>query len=90
MILLVEFGFSPLEALQTVTLNSVKYLGKLISFGTIEIGKVLDFVWVDANPLENISNIKKVNSVFTNGKYLSRVVLDSMLGELEKKNKDNK
>src|SRR5579864_1797265 len=49
--LLVDSGFTPLEALQAATRNPARYLGKLQEMGTLEPGKVADLVLLDANPL---------------------------------------
>lgn len=49
--LLVEAGFTPLEALQTATLNPAKFLGKTDTYGTIQVGRAADLVLLDMNPL---------------------------------------
>ena len=49
--MLVESGFTPMEALQTATRNPARYLGNLQDMGTIEPGKLADLVLLDANPL---------------------------------------
>jgi imidazolonepropionase-like amidohydrolase len=67
--LLVEAGFTPLEALQTATLNPAKFLGKTESFGTIEVGRTADLVLLDANPLEDISHTRKINAVVLGGAF---------------------
>ena len=67
--LLVESGFTPLEALQAATLNPAKFLGKTETFGTIQVGHTADLVLLDANPLENISHTRKINAVVLGGKY---------------------
>jgi imidazolonepropionase-like amidohydrolase len=68
--LLVEAGFTPMEALQSATVKPAKFLGKLDSLGTIEIGKIADLVLLDANPLENISHTRKINSVIIGGNLI--------------------
>ena len=75
----VAAGFTPMEALQTATLNPAKFLGKENELGTIEKGKLADLVLLDANPLRNIANTQKIAAVIVNGRYLSRAELDKML-----------
>jgi len=65
--LLVEAGFSPLEALQAATLNPAKFLQLTDRFGTIQEGRAADLVLLDANPLENISHARKINAVVFDG-----------------------
>jgi imidazolonepropionase-like amidohydrolase len=77
--LLVSAGFSPLEALQATTLNPARYLGREKDLGTIETGKVADLVLLDANPLDDISNTRKIRAVILDGRYLNREMLDAML-----------
>ncbi len=77
--LFVDAGFSPLEALQTATINPAKFLGAIDSLGTIEKGKIADMVLLDANPLTAIHNTQRINAVFVNGKYLSKETLQAML-----------
>ena len=67
--LLVEAGFTPLEALQTATLNPAKFLGKTETFGTIQVGRAADLVVLDANPLEDISHTRKINAVVLGGTF---------------------
>jgi imidazolonepropionase-like amidohydrolase len=77
--LLVQAGLTPLEALQTATLNPAKFFGKETELGTIEKGKLADLVLLDANPLENINNTTKINAVVLNGRLLDRAALDKLL-----------
>jgi imidazolonepropionase-like amidohydrolase len=77
--LLVQAGFTPLEALQSATRNPAEYLGKLDTRGAVEIGKLADLVLLDANPLEDISNTRKIWAVIVNGKILLRPQLDEIL-----------
>ncbi|MGA7217106.1 MAG: amidohydrolase family protein [Candidatus Sulfotelmatobacter sp.] len=66
--LLVEAGFSPLEALQAATLKPAKFLGKTDTFGTIQVGRAADLVLLDMNPLEDISHTRKIHAVVLGGK----------------------
>ncbi len=81
--LFVKAGFTPLEALQTATLNPARYLNLSHSLGTIEKGKMADLVLLDANPLESISNIRKIAGVVVNGRYLPKETLQKMLAAVE-------
>lgn len=81
--LLVEAGLSPLEALRTATINPAKMLGKQNLFGTVEAGKIADLILLDANPLEDIGNTKKINSVVLNGRLFDRKALDKLAAEVE-------
>jgi len=76
--LLVGAGLTPMEALQSATRNPAAFLGKLDSFGTIERGKIADLVLLDANPLEDISNVQKINAVVFGGKLIPKSSLESM------------
>jgi len=75
----VAAGFTPIEALQTATLNPAKFLGMEDRLGTIVKGKLADLVLLDANPLEDIRNTQKIAGVIVNGRYLARADLDKML-----------
>jgi imidazolonepropionase-like amidohydrolase len=79
----VAAGFTPMEALQTATINPAKFLNKLGSFGTVEKGKVADLVLLNANPLDDIRNTEKIEAVIVSGRYFSRARLDGMLNEVE-------
>jgi imidazolonepropionase-like amidohydrolase len=80
---LVDAGLTPIEALQTATLNPARFLGKLDELGTVEKGKVADLVLLDANPLEDISNTRRISAVVSNGRYFSRGQLDRILADVE-------
>jgi imidazolonepropionase-like amidohydrolase len=81
--LLVTAGLSPLQALQAATLNPARYLGLSNLLGTIEKGKIADLVLLEANPLENIGNTKKIAAVVVNGRYLPKESLQKMLADVE-------
>ena len=61
--LLVRAGLSPLEALQTATLNPAEYLSKMDEFGIVEVGKRADIVLLKENPLLGIGNTRKIGAV---------------------------
>ena len=81
--LFVEAGLTPLEALRTATLNPAKFFGKEKELGTIEKGKLADLVLLEANPLANINNTRKINAVVLNGRFLDRAALDKVLADAE-------
>ena len=81
--LFVQAGLTPMEALKTATYNPAKYFGLLNSLGTVEPGKIADLVLLNANPLDDIGNTKKIEAVIVNGRYLSRKQLDQLLVDVE-------
>jgi len=80
----VAAGFTPLQALQTATLNPAKFLGRENELGTVEKGKLADLLLLDANPLDDIRNTQKIAGVVASGHYFSRADLDKMLARVEK------
>jgi imidazolonepropionase-like amidohydrolase len=81
--LFVQAGLTPLQALQTATLNPAKFMNRLADLGTVERGKLADLVLLDANPLEDIANTKRIRAVVLAGRYLDRAELDRMLKGVE-------
>jgi len=79
----VAAGFTPLEALQTATLNPAKFFGMEDKLGTIEKGKMADMVLLEENPLDDIRNTQKIEAVIVGGRYLSRHDLDKMQAGVE-------
>jgi imidazolonepropionase-like amidohydrolase len=65
--LLVEEGFTPLEAIQIGTINGAKYLGRDARIGAIAVGKQADLVVIDGDPSRNIADVRKVETVFKQG-----------------------
>ena len=79
LVIFVQAGLTPGEALKTATYNPAKFLGMLDRFGTVEQGKLADLVLLDANPLEDIHNTQKIRAAVLNGRYLDRAALDKLL-----------
>jgi imidazolonepropionase-like amidohydrolase len=77
--LLVRAGLTPMEALQTATRNPAAFLGMLDSVGTVEEGKIADLVLLDANPLADIHNTRKIRAVMINGRLLSHARITGLL-----------
>jgi imidazolonepropionase-like amidohydrolase len=65
--LLVEAGFSPVEAIRIATMNGAIYMGRDAGIGSIAPGKAADLVVLGGNPAEKIENIEKVELVFKDG-----------------------
>ncbi len=79
--LLVEAGFSPVEAIKIATLNGAIYLGRDRQIGSIATGKNADLVVIKGDPSKQISDIENVEIVFKDGVgYDSRKLLDSVRG----------
>src|SRR5271163_571508 len=65
--LLVEAGFTPVEAIHIATSNGAEFLGELDKIGTLATGKAADIVVIDGDPSANIKDIEKVKIVFKDG-----------------------
>jgi imidazolonepropionase-like amidohydrolase len=80
--LLVKAGFTPMEAIQAATSAPADFLGLSGSQGTVAPGKLANLVILDANPLEDIRNTRKIRAVVLQDRYLPRNQLDEMLGQI--------
>jgi len=65
--LLVEAGFSPVEAIQIATLNGATYLGRQAQIGSVAVGKNADLVVIKGDPASRIADIENVELVFKDG-----------------------
>src|SRR4029077_21272150 len=80
--LLVEAGFTPLEAIRISTLNGAIYLGREKEIGTVAVGKNADLVVIRGDPSKQISDIENVEIVFKDGiGYDSQKLLNSVRGK---------
>lgn len=79
--LLVQAGFTPVEAIHIATENGAKFLGADSHIGTITAGKDADLVVINGNPAKNINDIEKVQTVFKDGfGYDSAKLIESVRG----------
>jgi imidazolonepropionase-like amidohydrolase len=78
----VDAGLTPLEALQTATINPARFLGRLADLGTVEPGKLADLVVLDADPRVDIASTRAIAAVVLAGRYLSRSDLDRILRDV--------
>ncbi len=79
--LLVESGFTPLEAIHIATYNGAQYLGELDRIGTIAAGKQADLVVIHGDPSKKIDDIENVETVFKDGVgYDSAKLIESVRG----------
>ena len=79
----VAAGFTPLEALQTATLNPARFLNRLQDFGSVQAGRLADLVLLGANPLTDIANTERIVGVLADGQYLSQQDLARLRQQLQ-------
>ena len=65
--LLVESGLTPMEAIVGGTLENARYFRIDDRLGSVEVGKVADLILIDGDPLQNISNMRRIKRVMLNG-----------------------
>ena len=81
--LLVEAGFTPVEAIHIATSNGAEFLGELEKVGTLAVGKLADIVVIYGDPSGNIKDIEKVELVFKDGVgYDSAKLIESARGQV--------
>jgi imidazolonepropionase-like amidohydrolase len=80
---MVRSGLTPLAALQTATVNPARYLGREKTLGTVAPGKVANLVLLDANPLDDIANVRRIRAVVVAGRGVERNELDGILAQVK-------
>jgi imidazolonepropionase-like amidohydrolase len=81
--LLVESGFTPLEAIRIGTLNGATFLGRANRTGSIAVGKDADLVVIAGDPATRISDLRKVQIVFRQGVgYDPAKLIESVKGKV--------
>jgi imidazolonepropionase-like amidohydrolase len=78
--LYVKAGFTPLEAIQAATVVPARVMKLDKELGTIEPGKLADMIIVDGNPLEDISNTRRVRTVVSGGRVFDAAPLWQSVG----------
>ncbi|MCP4124963.1 MAG: amidohydrolase family protein [Bacteroidetes bacterium] len=77
-----DCGFSPYQAIAACTMNAGKVAEAMTGkndFGTIEVGKRADFILVNHNPLENVSNIQDNRGVMAAGRWFEKSELQKFI-----------
>jgi imidazolonepropionase-like amidohydrolase len=82
--LLVQSGLTPLEALRTATYNPAEFLGALDSLGTVTQGKLADLLLLDADPLTDIRNTRRISVVIANGRVFDQVARAQLLKDVKR------
>ena len=81
--LLVEAGFTPLEAIHIASANGAEFLGEAKDIGTVAPGKAADLILIHGDPSKNIADIEKVETVFKDGVgYDSAKLIESIRGSM--------
>ena len=68
-----------MDILKIATINSARCVGVEKDYGSIEVGKQADLVCLEENPLENISNVRKINRVIQSGKIVVEKIKDGII-----------
>lgn len=79
-----DIGLTSADALRAATLGAATLVGAADSLGTVAVGKVADLVLLDANPLADVRNTRRVRAVMRDGHLVDRPSLDSMLAAAER------
>ncbi len=75
-------GLTPLEIIQSGTINPARFFGMEEDFGEIKEGLAADLIVLEANPLQNLSSLKNISGVVLQGKWLSKEKIDLKLVEI--------
>ena len=68
-------GMTPAEAIESATSVSARFIGVADRLGTLAAGKGADFIVLDANPLDDIRNTRKIAQVYLRGKPVNRAAM---------------
>jgi imidazolonepropionase-like amidohydrolase len=82
--LIVAAGLTPYEAIRTGTANAARFFDQEETWGSVRQGLVADLVVLDASPLEDITNSRRIHGVMIRGHWLSRADLDALLSRFER------
>lgn len=79
--IMVKYGMTPKQVLQSAIVEGPRFLGKLDRYGSVEKDKAADLVVLDANPLEDIAATRKLHMVVSRGQVYNRARLDKLLAD---------
>jgi len=82
-------GLTPAQVLKAATIDAAEFLGKTDDFGSVEKGKFGDLVILNDNPVADIRNTQKIDSVVFGGRHFDRSALDGLLEGVAKAVKEN-
>lgn len=82
---LAKAGLPPLTILQMTTLRPAEFLGRTSTMGTVDVGKNADLVLLDANPVDDVRNMHRIDGVVRTGRYYSRTSLDELKARVERR-----
>lgn len=82
-LLVEQVGLAPMEVLISATRSPAEFMGLRDSLGTIEKGKLADLVLLEANPLNDINNTRKIAAVIRDGRLISKSGIQKMLADVE-------
>ena len=77
--ILTEAGLSPLQAIQAATINPARLLGREETQGSVAAGKRADLVLLEADPVADILNTRRIAAVIVRGRLLSKTDIDRMI-----------
>jgi imidazolonepropionase-like amidohydrolase len=84
--LLQASGLTSEEVLRAATISPAQWLGLDSLIGTIEVGKQADLILLDANPLDDVTNSRKIAGVIVAGRWLANTKIKGMLADLSSRN----
>ncbi|MDE3740778.1 amidohydrolase family protein [Maribacter polysaccharolyticus] len=83
---LLEAGLTPLEIIQSGTVNPAKFFNKEAVFGQVKEGFVADLMLLNANPLDNMDHLKDLSGVFRQGHFIPKIDINKRLTAIANKN----
>lgn len=82
---LVKAGLTPAEALRAATLDPARYFAEEDRYGSVAPGKVADLVLLDADPLRDVRNTRRIRAVVFNGNLYDRPALDGLQAHVRRR-----
>lgn len=84
LVLLAEAGLSNKQVLESATRLPAEFLGTISDRGDIDIGKRANLLLLEADPLQDIANTRRIAGVVVSGRFFSRTELDARMQALQK------